>query len=863
VLNGHAAEARAKSGVALDEGKASEYEGLKADAAKSTAADRSQAESLNRQQKADENSLAQVEADHAELQTKLESDKERLQKLKERWASINAAAEDARAQAKEVERELQELQSKEAGDQTARAALETELEGVQAQLQGAKDDRQQSKQEEKMAECLETLMRLFPGVKGRLLDLCKPVQRKYDLAVSTAAGRHMDAIVVDTQQTGFECIQYLREHRVGVASFIPLGGLKTKDVNERLRTLGPKSKLVVDVIQCAAEIRPAVLYAVENTVVCETLDDARELCFRRNEKLKAVTLDGAVISKAGTMTGGNAPRDVGRSRWDVQAASELKAKRDKLLAEVGKLDTTRRDQGAATELQTKLTQLKSKEQYAVKDLKVTNEKMAGLQKQGAELKKQIAHVLQEKAKLQPSVSDRAALIEEVQARLVASEDKVFSAFSRSLGVANIREFEEGQLKILQETAEARRKLRAQRAKLEAQLEFERTKDFAGPLAKIQKRAAQAKARLAQAKSAAGALNASEAAVRERLRDAEEGREEAKSVLEEKEIEVKALQGERSECSKERVVLSKRVTAEETALEQLRGKLHTVLQKAKVDEVPLPIVGGGEMGGTEGRSETGSQAHSEAPSEATGSTHLSQKDDKAVAADRRDAERVDFKGLSPKYREAPSKQAEALKRELEKCIAELKVDIEAMQPNMKAAERFEDVASRHKTSADDFEAARGDARDATTLFNEVKGKRHDAFMACFNHVSHELAAIYRDLTKSSKHPLGGNAYLSLDDTEEPYLGGIKYVLIPTSVPKSTEIERACEVSALLSVPYQVQCHAAHEALPGHGAALGRRENRRRAGLPLCDPQLPARAVLRDGRGGRGAGQRECEEGVQLH
>ena len=27
-----------------------------------------------------------------------------------------------------------------------------------------------------------------------------------------------------------------------------------------------------------------------------------------------------------------------------------------------------------------------------------------------------------------------------------------------------------------------------------------------------------------------------------------------------------------------------------------------------------------------------------------------------------------------------------------------------------------------------------------------------------------------MTKSSKHPLGGNAYLSLDDSDEPYRGG---------------------------------------------------------------------------------------------
>jgi structural maintenance of chromosome 1 len=34
-----------------------------------------------------------------------------------------------------------------------------------------------------------------------------------------------------------------------------------------------------------------------------------------------------------------------------------------------------------------------------------------------------------------------------------------------------------------------------------------------------------------------------------------------------------------------------------------------------------------------------------------------------------------------------------------------------------------------------------------------------------------------MTKSSKHPLGGNAYLSLDDTEEPYNGGMKFNAMP--------------------------------------------------------------------------------------
>lgn len=47
-------------------------------------------------------------------------------------------------------------------------------------------------------------------------------------------------------------------------------------------------------------------------------------------------------------------------------------------------------------------------------------------------------------------------------------------------------------------------------------------------------------------------------------------------------------------------ISKRIAAEESALEQLRAKLHAVLQEAKVEQVALPLVGGGTLGGGGGR-----------------------------------------------------------------------------------------------------------------------------------------------------------------------------------------------------------------------------------------------------------------------
>lgn len=48
---------------------------------------------------------------------------------------------------------------------------------------------------------------LFSGVRGRVVDLCKPTQRKYETAVSVILGRNIDAVVVDQEKTAIECIE--------------------------------------------------------------------------------------------------------------------------------------------------------------------------------------------------------------------------------------------------------------------------------------------------------------------------------------------------------------------------------------------------------------------------------------------------------------------------------------------------------------------------------------------------------------------------------------------------------------------------------------------------------------------------------
>lgn len=45
----------------------------------------------------------------------------------------------------------------------------------------------------------------------------------------------MDAIVVDTNHTAIQCIQFLKEQRTDIETFLPLDSIKTVHLIEQLR----------------------------------------------------------------------------------------------------------------------------------------------------------------------------------------------------------------------------------------------------------------------------------------------------------------------------------------------------------------------------------------------------------------------------------------------------------------------------------------------------------------------------------------------------------------------------------------------------------------------------------------------------
>ena len=85
--------------------------------------------------------------------------------------------------------------------------LKIKIGEIENKLRELKADRYENERDAKLSQAVATLKRLFQGVHGRMTDLCWPTQKKFNLAVTVAMGKLMDAVVVEDEKTRKECIK--------------------------------------------------------------------------------------------------------------------------------------------------------------------------------------------------------------------------------------------------------------------------------------------------------------------------------------------------------------------------------------------------------------------------------------------------------------------------------------------------------------------------------------------------------------------------------------------------------------------------------------------------------------------------------
>eukprot|EP00559_Dactyliosolen_fragilissimus_P007056 CAMPEP_0184857402 /NCGR_PEP_ID=MMETSP0580-20130426/2557_1 /TAXON_ID=1118495 /ORGANISM="Dactyliosolen fragilissimus" /LENGTH=1342 /DNA_ID=CAMNT_0027352975 /DNA_START=182 /DNA_END=4211 /DNA_ORIENTATION=- len=806
--------------VVLTEEQEAEYETIREAAAVASAKPRQMLATHNRKLETARARALNTSDDLKEIKARRAEAIQNEKELVERKDKLVKSMKQTDADLKAAEVELKQVQQSARDMQAKHEAIDGELEGINAKLREARDERRKNKDETRLLEAISTLKRHFPGVMGRLVDLCQPTQRRYNLAVTVAGGKDMDALVVDTKQTAMECIQYLRNNQIGTLTFLPLDTLQIPSPasTERIRAMleqDGRYRLACDVITSEDTIKKAVMYAVGNTIVCDDLDSARQLCFSsarggsnrfggQESRLKAVTIGGAVISKAGTMTGGATKDTKSRSGvWDERELNKLRDKKDELETERAKLDAAdisgsslenRRSSREGhnpriEELRNKVGNLRNRASYSKSDLDYTKTKLV-------EQKRLISSTSKQVVELEKRLNDAETLINETNTKVEMAiqsvrdaEEQHYKPFREKTGLKDFNAYGEAIGKARENYLKKRRSIREHLEKLKAKKKYEDERDFSEAIASKQEMVKQRSEKLKEAKNLESNIMKDVDAAKAKLAGVESELETAQEIEKSQEDKVKNSQNEYKEAQVEQTRLNKTINTEESSLERLRAKLNEILQKSRVEQADLPLLNESDDLSTDKiernkrqklneENATQESSYPLATQETLISTHFSQPDDSRVVKDRNEVEKIDFDKLRPELKERLNEREEKrAHKDFESKISKISTQIEQMAPNMRAGEAFDSATERLQESKTDFDKAKENSRNATARFLELKNSRAKRFNDAFNHIDQALKTIYKDMTKSSKHPLGGNAYLSLDDSEEPFTGGIKFNAMP--------------------------------------------------------------------------------------
>ena len=135
------------------------------------------------------------------------------------------------------------------------------------------------------------------GIHGYAAQLGTP-DKEYEKALEVAGGGRLLNVVVEDDDTASKCIMFLKQRKIGRATFLPLNKIKSNISNDC-----PPGAIgfARDFIETKAKFKKIYDYIYGNTIIVDDLDAAKSIGIG---KFRMVTLDGDLVEASGAMTGG-------------------------------------------------------------------------------------------------------------------------------------------------------------------------------------------------------------------------------------------------------------------------------------------------------------------------------------------------------------------------------------------------------------------------------------------------------------------------------------------------------------------------------------------------------------------------------
>lgn len=580
-----------KQGKQLTDADRKEYNKLKAQAMAKSSADQARLDGLIRQLKGDEVTVNSLKGKVDTFQAAVDKLEGELQFIKERKESIQELVRQISSELEESKREHNQLVSEEIRINNSRTELDEKMRDIAKKIQEAEAGKAETEKERRTKEMVQALKRMNPAVRGRVGELCKPKQKKFDEAVITALGRDFDSVIVDTERAGLDCVAYLKQQRFPPMTFIPLDNIKTNAPNSAVKGI-PGARLTIETIDFDSSVERAMTYACGSSVVCDTLEIAKEICYKRRIPIKAVTIEGYVIHKAGLMTGGRLPdRKGGKRQFQEHDVQNLRKQLEKFrdtLSQLPRTDKTRKET-----LKQKISSLEQR-------LGLARSELQAFDKNEASKKKELQHEERQLDEWEPKYEEKNEELEETrksvanfEKAIAAVQDKIFGDFCKRLGYTDIRTYEALQGSLEQEASKKRNEFEVQKQKLKSILTLETSRHE-----ETQRRLAQIQASLKRLEADIEGYGQEKAEIEEALGADQDELEALKESLEEVKEELSKKAERVSEAKQEVQRRSKDIEARLKAISGLEAEIQknsaskfALLRRCKLEQVQIPLAEG--------------------------------------------------------------------------------------------------------------------------------------------------------------------------------------------------------------------------------------------------------------------------------
>ncbi|KAG0324418.1 hypothetical protein BGZ99_001886 [Dissophora globulifera] len=598
----------------------------------------------------------------------------------------------------------------------------------------AEEGRASQQKTQSRSAVLNNLMRQrdlgkISGIQGRLGNL-GAIDDKYDVAISTACPA-LDNIVVDNVEVGQQCVEFVRKNNLGRVSLILLNQLPK-------RNLGPIATpenvpRLFDLVRPAdPSFAPAFYSVMQDTLVAEDLRQANRIAYGK-QRWRVVTLDGQLIDKSGTMTGGGTrvmrgamSSTLSTGEFTAEAIAQMEHERDKAeseyrLLQQEKLSLERELNSTVVnvpKMEMRLSMFKMDVDASQKRI-VESQKRVEALKIEAEPKSAEVNKMKQLSK---KATDLRAEVNEIKKNTKSIEDKIKDLQNKILDAGGVKlRAQKSKVDGLREQIEAlgNKTTKTKVAKNKAEKDVVK---LGNQIAKHEKELAEVSDDLEKLEEEIKAKTQEAVGIRKRA-------EEAKSLMEEKKEQMDAMKQELDDKIK---VVNKIRTAEVEMKNQLDDLKQSLAEQHRRVKHWKDLLG-----------------------------QLSIQD---VDYDEDDvvAELQEF---------AETDLAMIDKQELEQQIQQLEQQLSTAKPNLSVLEEYKKREEEYLARAKDLEEITLRREEAKKAYDELRKRRLDEFMAGFQIITLRLKEMYQMIT------LGGNAELELVDSLDPFSEGIIFSVMP--------------------------------------------------------------------------------------